>query len=131
MINHHLKTLPDFFQAVIDGRKTMEFRNNYRDFKPGDKCILEEYLGSTYVPDCPDRYTCPTIEVDGNGEEYVNYPPDCVRGQCMGYTKELYSGRRCLIKIKEVFDLSAAGFDGYVAFSFEIRKVIDKKAVAK
>ena len=40
---HHLKTLPTFYQAVIDGKKPFEIRNNDRNFKSGDYIILEEW----------------------------------------------------------------------------------------
>ena len=130
-MTHHLKTLPEFFQAVIDGRKPMEFRNNDRDFKVGDRCILEEFEGTVEIPACPDRDICPPIVRPNDEEEYFDIPEDCRRGQCGAYTKEIYTGRRCLIKIKEIFDLASAGFPGYVAFTSDIVNVTDKKAVAK
>ncbi len=43
MKTHELKILPEYFEAVSDGTKTFELRNNDRDFKVGDILILKEY----------------------------------------------------------------------------------------
>jgi hypothetical protein len=63
--NHYLKTLKEYYSAVEDGSKPFEVRFNDRDFKVGDRLILEEidgvgYTGRalvrtiTYVLDTPD-----------------------------------------------------------------------------
>lgn len=122
---HYLKTLPEYFQPVIDGKKTMEFRNNDRGFKPGERCVLQEYLGHEDIPACPDRFGCPVWE----HEDVDNEPEECKRRQCGAYRKELYSGREVLIKIKDIFDLTAAGFEGCVAFTFEIIQIRESKRV--
>lgn len=122
---HYLKTLPEYFQPVIDGKKTMEFRNNDRGFKPGERCVLQEYLGYEDIPACPDRFGCPVWEHD----DIDNEPKYCTRRQCGAYRKELYSGREVLIKIKDIFDLTAAGFEGCVAFTFEIIQIRESKRV--
>lgn len=125
----HLKTKPEYFQAVIDGRKPMEIRCNDRDFKPGDRVILEEFEGYLDVPACPDfGENCPPVEYDPYTEQDdYKIPEDCKRRQCQAYRKELYTGRRCLIKIKDVFALDGAGICGYVAFTFDILNIADKK----
>ncbi len=128
-MTHHLKTLPEYFQAVIDGRKPMEIRYNDRGFKPGDIVILEEFKGYLDIPACPDFGNgCPPVEY-GPYTEHDDYkiPEDCKRRQCQAYRKELYTGRRCLIKIKDVFALDGAGICGYVAFTFDILNIADKK----
>ena len=40
---HLLKTDPVYFQAVVDGRKGFEVRNNDRKFEEGDVLILAEF----------------------------------------------------------------------------------------
>ncbi len=40
---HELKTWPQFFNPILRGEKTFEFRKNDRDFKKGDKLLLREY----------------------------------------------------------------------------------------
>jgi len=40
---HQLKTWPIFFEAVLNGTKTFEFRLNDRNFQVGDKLDLMEY----------------------------------------------------------------------------------------
>jgi hypothetical protein len=40
---HILKTWPEYFQAIWTDDKTFEYRRNDRDYKEGDKLILQEY----------------------------------------------------------------------------------------
>lgn len=40
---HELKTDPEFFDAILDGRKTFEVRLNDRGYQVGDVLILKEY----------------------------------------------------------------------------------------
>ncbi len=40
---HHLKTWPDFYNAIDAGRKTFEARKDDRAFRVGDVLILEEW----------------------------------------------------------------------------------------
>lgn len=40
---HKLKTWPEYFEKVLSGEKTFEFRKNDRGFQVGDILILEEY----------------------------------------------------------------------------------------
>ena len=42
-MTHELKELPEYYQAVFDGRKTFEVRFNDRDYKVGDTIILKEW----------------------------------------------------------------------------------------
>lgn len=44
---HDLKTWPQFYRAVIDGRKTFEVRKNDRGFAEGDTLVLREWKPDT------------------------------------------------------------------------------------
>lgn len=67
VVKHDLKTLPEYFEAVISGKKNFELRKNDRDYKVGDMFALREwepekgYTGRDYVQsigyilkDCPE-----------------------------------------------------------------------------
>ncbi|MGH1816612.1 DUF3850 domain-containing protein [Enterococcus casseliflavus] len=41
--HHNLKILPEYFEAVVSGKKTFEVRKNDRDFQVGDEVLLEEF----------------------------------------------------------------------------------------
>lgn len=45
---HSLKTWPEPFQALVDGRKTFELRKNDRGFMVGDQLQLREWDPATY-----------------------------------------------------------------------------------
>lgn len=42
-MNHDLKLTPPYFQAVMEGRKTFEVRQNDRGFQAGDSVTLKEW----------------------------------------------------------------------------------------
>jgi hypothetical protein len=63
-IDHKLKTDPDVFQAMIDGKKTYELRKGDRGFAVGDTLTLQEtrYAGwemhnNHPLPNRPLEYT--------------------------------------------------------------------------
>lgn len=65
VITHQLKILPEYFQAVIEGRKKAELRTNDRDFKIGDYLLLtewdsgaDEYTGRKIVVEISDITLC-------------------------------------------------------------------------
>ena len=125
-MTHHLKIKPEYFQAVINGKKPFEIRLNDRDFKQGDRVILEEYLGKEIIPQCKDIWKVDII--DEFGERICR--DECTRnGKCGEYIQHNYTGKRCLIRIKDIFNLDNAGKDliGYVAFTFDILAINGKK----
>ena len=46
---HELKIMPQYFEAVKEGRKWFELRKNDRDFRYGDILILKEWNGERYT----------------------------------------------------------------------------------
>ena len=46
---HELKILPEYFQAVITGKKLFEVRKNDRPFKEGDLLALNEYNSLEHI----------------------------------------------------------------------------------
>lgn len=131
-MTHHLKTKPEYFQAVINGTKPFEIRYNDRNFQSGDKVILEEYEGYKEFGTCPDIDTCRLYAYIYDEDEAVKNCP-FNRESCYNYGKHIYTGQRCLIQIKDIFNLDNAGKDliGYVAFTFYILAINGKKSKEK
>ena len=46
---HRLKTLPQYYQPIIEERKPFEIRKNDRNFQIGDEVILNEWDGEKYT----------------------------------------------------------------------------------
>jgi hypothetical protein len=42
-MTHALKTDPEYFQAILDGKKTFEVRKKDRPFKTGERLLLQEF----------------------------------------------------------------------------------------
>lgn len=123
-MTHHLKTKPKYFQAVINGKKPFEIRFNDRNFQVSDRVILEEYTSEEIIPQCENIYK---RETDEFGDTICR--SECSRNGCGEYIKDNYTGQRCLIRIKDIFNLDNAGQDliGYVAFTFDILAINGKK----
>lgn len=58
MQTHELKTWPEHFSAIVEGRKRFELRRDDRGFAEGDRLLLREW-----APE-PDRYTGRQVTVD-------------------------------------------------------------------
>lgn len=61
-MEHKLKILPEYFEAVMSGAKTFEIRKNDRNYQVGDRLFLNEFDGEKYT----SRYT----------ERIINYITD-------------------------------------------------------
>lgn len=48
-MEHELKTLPNYFKAVLGGTKQFELRKDDREFKLGDTVLLREWDGQNYT----------------------------------------------------------------------------------
>ncbi len=64
---HELKIYPDFFNAVVSGKKTFEIRKNDRPFKEGDMLALNEYDWNAYTGNSCLVY----VDFIMNNPEYV------------------------------------------------------------
>ena len=42
MNTHFLKVVPEYFEALAEGKKGFEIRKDDRDYKEGDNLVLEE-----------------------------------------------------------------------------------------
>ncbi len=50
-MTHHLKTWPEYFEEVFNGKKNFELRKDDRGFRVGDILVLKEYDSKS------ERYT--------------------------------------------------------------------------
>lgn len=90
---HQLKTLPEFFYAVINGNKKAELRANDRDFSVGDYLLLTEwecgagYSGRKAIVEVTDITPCDfaiqnLVMLSFVGIESIdNYSPDSSVGE--------------------------------------------------
>ena len=74
-MNHIIKILPQYFEAVRDGRKRFEIRVDDRDYQIGDTVQLAEFDG--------DKFTGNFIEIQityvlRNCEEFGLMPGYCI-----------------------------------------------------
>lgn len=80
-MTHALKTWPEYFKLIREGKKRYELRKNDREFKEGDKIILQEYNQQD------KKYT---------GEEVVFTAGFILHGPAFGLKKD-----HCIIQLEE------------------------------
>lgn len=75
MITHDLKTWPEYFEAVWEGKKLFEVRKNDRHFRVGDQLCLREWNPGTREYTGRHVYTSVTFILPGGefgvSEDYV------------------------------------------------------------
>lgn len=54
---HKLKCWPEYFQAMLDGRKTFEARRNDRNFQVNDVLILQEWAPADSIHSAVGTYS--------------------------------------------------------------------------
>ena len=84
--------------------------------------MLQEFIERVHYPECPyvnaeNKYISYPEEIERC--EFENSDTCRARHSCKEYTEDKYSGRRCLVKIKEIFDISFIA-PNYIAFTFDI-----------
>ncbi|MBP1544345.1 MAG: DUF3850 domain-containing protein [Oscillospiraceae bacterium] len=92
---HELKCHPEYFDALILGKKTFEIRKNDRDFRVGDLVALNEFR--------PDE------------DPYA--PPSGDKPFSRSATNGSYSGRHLLFEITYILDDRQFLSPGYVALA--------------
>lgn len=75
MITHELKTWPEFFEAVWDGKKLFDLRKNDRNFRVGDQLCLREWNPATKEYTSRHVYTSVTFVLAGG---HFGLPEDLV-----------------------------------------------------
>lgn len=65
MITHDLKTWPEFFEAIWEGKKLFELRKNDRNFRVGDLLCLREWNPDTREYTGRHVYTSVTFILTG------------------------------------------------------------------
>lgn len=48
-MKHSLKILPEYFDAIVSGKKTFEVRFNDRDYQVDDILLLQEWVDGQYT----------------------------------------------------------------------------------
>ena len=68
------KVWPEFFQAIIDGKKTYELRLADFDCAPGDQLVLKEW--DPKIKEYTGRETKKIVTYVGRTKDYIFWSPD-------------------------------------------------------
>lgn len=104
---HHLKTWPEPFQAVIDGRKRHEVRVDDRGFAVGDVLTLKEWDPIEVCASCLHKPHVHSVCTGRSGGTAYQCMCVCPTSRARGYT-----GREVTVR---VLYLTAAGSWGLPA----------------
>lgn len=92
---HELKTWPEFFEAVVDGRKTFEVRKNDRDFRVGEALVLREWD--------------PAVATDAGEEGYTGRSLRCGIAYVMAGGRFGVGARYCVLGIEVLPEVATDG----------------------
>lgn len=80
---HHLKIAPEFYEAIIAGKKKFEIRKNDRGFKVGDAFVLREFKDHSYS----GKYALGTILYITDYEQKEGFVVFSFQLECYSYGK--------------------------------------------
>jgi hypothetical protein len=72
-VTHELKTLPKYFKAVWEGKKTFEVRKDDRDYQVGDDLLLQKYDNGQYLV---SEYRCKITYILGRNDDEKMFVPE-------------------------------------------------------
>lgn len=123
---HVLKTLPEYFQAALDGTKPFELRRSDRPFRVGDLLRLQEYDGTNWT----GRETTVQVTYILPGGAYGLSEEYCILGITRGCSRFPIPGDTVFGVIEDLEKVGEAGIESLrvtgVGFKgFTIPAVVD------
>lgn len=80
-MNHDLKIAPEYYQAVLEGRKTFEIRKNDRDYQVGDTVMLREFNNEIYSDKEPIKAKITYITNYGQLRDFIVFSIKITKGK--------------------------------------------------